>query len=251
MRAIAVVLFVALMTVGSALAQTPPTPSLSYAVNEDFEDGQYSGTATKMEVPPKIVEEDGNRFLRITGSGEDKESIPSQYPNRNRSTIFFTSPPKSMPVLNDSNRRQTYSADLRVTPDNMTAPSFHASIFELYQWADGETETYGQRNGIGPTARFLWTNPNGGVFDNYYNNETERDRYRFSATPGKWHRYTANAVWSNDPNVGRIEIYLDGKLLNVFTGKPTNLGPNSNRLPALKFGLYGDFATGTLDVDNV
>jgi hypothetical protein len=59
------------------------------------------------------------------------------------------------------------------------------------------------------------------------------------------------AVWSHDPSVGRLEFYLDGQLKHTITGRDVNLGPESNRIPEMKMGLYGDYATGIIDVDNV
>jgi hypothetical protein len=214
-------------------------------VDEDFEDGAYTGVPTQMKVLPQILEENGNKFLRITGSREDKQDIPSGESDRSRSTIRFTAHHGEMAVLTDANLRQTYSADLRVNTNGK------ATVFELFQHADSEDdscgdEPYGARNGIGPTARFK-----GDDFYNCYNNENTCDKYTVKATPGKWHRYLVNALWSYDKNVARLEVYLDGVLIHMITGKPTNLGPNSNRIPELKLGLYGDFATGTIDLDNI
>jgi hypothetical protein len=80
-------------------------------VNEDFEDGKYSGDATSMKVPPRIMEENGNKFLRITGSLGDCESIPADMcPEKNRSTVTFTSHYPNMPPISESTQRQTYTA---------------------------------------------------------------------------------------------------------------------------------------------
>ena len=68
---------------------------------------------------------------------------------------------------------------------------------------------------------------------------------------GAWHTYTVKAVWSHDPSQGRLEFYVDGKLKGKVTGRDVNLGPKSNRLPEMKLGLYGDYAVGVIDVDNV
>jgi hypothetical protein len=221
--------------------------ALQVTVDEDFEDGAYTGVPTTMRVPPQILEESGNTFLRITGSREDKDFIPPSESDRNRSTIRFTDHHKDMPVLTEANRRQIYQADLRVNANTSSA-----TIFELFQHADADDpdgdgdEPYGERNGIGPTARFK-----GGKFYNCYNNEHTCDRYSFPITQGVWQRYTVKALWSYDPSIARLEVYRDNVLIHTITGKPTNLGPNSNRLPELKLGLYGDNATGTIDVDNI
>ena len=37
----------------------------------------------------------------------------------------------------------------------------------------------------------------------------------------------------------------------LVTGRDVNVGPTSNRIPALKLGLYGNEARGVIDVDNV
>jgi hypothetical protein len=79
-----------------------------------FEDGQMPpGHQTQMAVPPKLVTEGDNTFLRITGSPSDKESIPASHPDRNRSTVEFTSSAQNMPLLSDSNERQTYRVKIR------------------------------------------------------------------------------------------------------------------------------------------
>ncbi len=59
------------------------------------------------------------------------------------------------------------------------------------------------------------------------------------------------AVWSHNPSEGRIEIYFDGTLKKKITGRDVNLGSTSNRIPEMKMGLYGDYAVGKIDVDNV
>jgi Polysaccharide lyase len=68
---------------------------------------------------------------------------------------------------------------------------------------------------------------------------------------GTWHTFMVKAVWSHDPSKGRIEFYLDGALKLKVTGRDANLGPTSNRIPSFKLGMYGDYAVGRIDVDNV
>src|SRR5262245_20005963 len=80
---------VLLVPLASVQAQT--------TVNYNFEDGVMRGTPTKMKVPPKIVTENGKKFMRITGSTGDCQAIPSDLcPPRNRSTVAFTSNYASM-----------------------------------------------------------------------------------------------------------------------------------------------------------
>ena len=46
-------------------------------VNYNFEDGVVRGSPTSMKVPPKIITENGNKFMRITGSKGDCQALPS------------------------------------------------------------------------------------------------------------------------------------------------------------------------------
>jgi hypothetical protein len=200
-------------------------------------------------VPPKIITENGNKFMRITGSPGDCSSIPSsKCPPKNRSTVTFTSSYSSMPVLSDSNRRQTYSASIRFRDDTGS----DGCVFELFQAQEGGPDGgYGTRDGQGPVVRFFRTNGRVTVHFNYAN-ETKRDTVDLGAIKsGTFHTYTVKAVWSHNPSVGRFELYLDGNLKRTITGRDTNLGPKSNRLPEMKLGLYGDYAVGVIDVDNV
>ncbi len=101
-------------------------------VNYNFEDGVMRGDPTQMQVPPKILSENGNEFMRITGSTGDCENLPSDLcPPRNRSTVRFTSSFSSMPLISDANMRQTYSAKIRFHDDTGT----DGIVFELYQSA--------------------------------------------------------------------------------------------------------------------
>lgn len=216
-------------------------------VNEDFEDGQYKGSASSMKVPPKILTENGNKFLRITGSKSDCQAVPSsKCPPRNRSTVTFTSHFNSMPLLTSTNMRQTYSAKLRT--DTNTP---YGSLFELFQAQEGGPDGgYGTQDGQGPAARFIVKNGRV-LFETQYQNSTKVDQYDLGVSARSWHTYTLKAVWSHDPSLGRFDVYLDGNLKKTIKGRDVNLGPKSNRLPMMKLGLYGDYATGVIDVDNV
>ena len=46
-------------------------------VHYDFEDGRMRGTAVPMKVPPKMLTEGGNTFMRITGSRGDCQASPA------------------------------------------------------------------------------------------------------------------------------------------------------------------------------
>ena len=128
------------------------------------------GTPTKMEVPPKLITENGNTFMRITGSASDKQSIPSSKPNKNRSTVQFTSSYSSMPVLSDSNRHQTYSAAIRYRD----IPHNSGTNFELFQAQSGGPDGgYGTADGQGPVV-IMWRRNDGHViFAAYYANGTK------------------------------------------------------------------------------
>jgi hypothetical protein len=217
-------------------------------VNYSFEDGVLRGKRTSMKVPPKILTETGNKFMRITGSKGDCDSIPDdKCPPRNRSTVQFTSSPGSMPLISSTTMRQTYSARIRFHDDT----GIDGSVFELFQFAPGgESGGYGTRNGTGPVVR-LWRAHGKVSFTSLYANETKKTQVSRVVASGAWHTYTVKVVWSHDPAVGRIEFRLDGKRVMLVSGRDVNLGPDSNRIPAMKMGLYGDYAVGRIDVDNV
>ena len=230
-----------------ALCLLPLAPAQAQStVNYPFEDSLLRGTPTTMKVPPKILTENANHFMRITGSSSDKESIPASHPARNRSTVTFTSKYSSMPLLSNATMRQTYSAKIRFH-DNTGSDG---SIFELFQ--DGpQTGGYGTRDGQGPVVRFFRNNGRVWGVANYAN-ETKSNKFDLGVIPaGSWHTYMVKAVWSHTPSEGRIEIYLDGSRKLLVTGRDSNLGPTSNRIPMMKLGLYGDYAVGRIDVDNV
>jgi hypothetical protein len=230
-----------------ALCLLPLAPAQAQThVNYPFEDGLLRGDPTAMKVPPKILTENANRFMRITGSSSDKESIPASRPARNRSTVTLTSKYSSMPLLSSTTMRQSYSAKLRFH-DNTGSDG---SVFELFQ--DGpQTGGYGTRDGQGPV--FLCWRNNGQVSCRAnYANETKWNVVNLGRiAAGTWNTFTVNAVWSHNASQGRIEFYLNGTRRLLVTGRDSNLGPTSSRIPMLKLGMYGDYAVGQLDVDNV
>jgi hypothetical protein len=223
-----------------------PLASGQTTVNYSFEDGVVRGDPTKMQVPPQILTENSNKFMRITGSASDRESVPSTYPNRSRSTVEFLSDASAMPLLSAANARQTYSAKIRFH-DNTGSDGV---VFELYQYGPA-LGGYGTRDGKGPV--FICWRMDGRVRCRAnYANETKANTVDLGFIPaGTWHTYTVKAVWSHDPSQGRIELYLDGVRKLLVTGRDSNLGSTSSRLPTLKLGMYGDYAVGRIDVDNV
>jgi Polysaccharide lyase len=147
-----------------------------------------------------------------------------------------------------ANMRQTYSAKIRFHDDTGS----DGYVFELFQAQEGGPDGgYSTHDGQGPVARFL--RKDGHVYAYlHYDNENKVNIVDLGAIKsGAFHTYGFKAVWSHDPSVGRLEVYLDGKLKKTITGRDVNLGPNSNRLPMMKLGLYGDYAVGRIDVDNV
>jgi hypothetical protein len=241
---------VACLALMGAAWLVPPAPvQAQTTVNYNFEDGVMRGTPTPMKVPPKILTESGNKFMRITGSTGDCHAIPSNLcPQRNRSTVWFTSPYSSMPLLSSANMRQTYSAKVRFHDTSGKG----GTILSLFQDAPNNGG-YGTRDGQG-AAITMWRNNGSDQVAGRanYANETKWNNFDFGTVrPGQWHTIKIVAVWSHDPKVGRIEVYFDGQRKLLVTGRDSNLGPTSNRLPALKLGLYGDYATGIIDVDNV
>jgi hypothetical protein len=239
-------LFGALMFAG--LLVPPASVHAQTTVNYNFEDGVMRGSATSMKVPPKILTENGNKFMRITGSSGDCQSIPSSLcPPKNRSTVRFTTSFNNMPVISSSNMRQTYSARIRFH-DNTGSDG---TVFELFQAQEGGPDGgYGTSDGQGPVVRMQ--RRDGKVyFMSLYANETKVTQVSRTVPAGSWHTYKVVAVWSHDSAVGRLEYFLDDTKVMTVSGRDVNLGPKSNRLPEMKLGLYGDNAVGKIDVDNV
>jgi hypothetical protein len=233
----------------SAMWLVPPASvHAQSSVNYTFEDGLLRGTPTRMQVPPRILTENGNKFMRITGSVGDCQSLPSSLcPPRNRSTVRFTTHYAYMPYITSTNMRQTYSARMR----------FHKTtgndgiVFELFQWAPGGKGGYGNPADTGPVIIFWHNNGRVGGRANYAGGTKGTTWDLGPVAAGTWHTYMVKAVWSHDPSLARIEIYLDGVLKKRITGRDSNLGPTSNRLPEMKLGMYGSYAVGHIDVDNV
>ena len=186
-------------------------------VHYDFEDGRMRGTAVPMKVPPKILTDQGNTFMQITGSAGDRHSIPTSKPEKNRSTVWMTAPYANMPMLSSATMHHTYRADLRFH-DNTGSDG---SVFELFQ--DGpQTGGYATKDGQGPVVRFFRTNRRDTVSAEYANN-TKSTRVDLGTIPaGTWHQYKVVAVWSHDPQVGHLAIYLDGKQKLLVTGRDVN-----------------------------
>jgi polysaccharide lyase-like protein len=162
--------------------------------------------------------------------------------------VRFTSHYAQMPLITNANKRQTYSTRLRY------GTMIHNSgvNFSLYQ--DGPaTGGYGTQDGKGPVVQG-WRQASDGHFrfTVSYASGSKYDTYDVGYIAlGTWHTYTVNVVWSDNASEGRFEFYVDGTRKKTVTGRGTNLSPDSNRLPMFRLGLYGDYATGTIDVDNV
>lgn len=215
-------------------------------VNEDFEDGQYRGVKNSMAVPPKIMTANGNKFLRITGSSSDKDSLSycgGDCPNRNRSTISFTKEAS----LSNLPTRWTYSADIRILNLNSKATEVNP-ISVTVNTSGGYC---GNRIQVfGPDS--IYTSKLPGHY--YFDRRLQPYKGSFNVDLGaynisQWHTFKIVAVFSKDPRVGRINIYIDGKLKKTWTG---NTHPTCGWLtPEVRYGLYGDYSTGIVDVDNI
>ena len=215
-------------------------------VNEDFEDGLYTGVKDSMAVPPKIMEEGGNKFLRITGSSSDRDHMGycgGDCPNRNRSTISFTKEAS----LSNLPTRWTYRADIRFVKLNPKA----TGVNPISVTVNNSAGYCGNRIQVfGPDSINTSKLPGHYYFDR-----------RLHGAPGsfnvdlgaynifQWHTFKIDAVFSKDPQVGRINIYIDGKLKKAWTG---NTHPTCGwYTPEVRIGLYGDYSTGIVDVDNI
>jgi hypothetical protein len=219
--------------------------TVSGATTYNFEDGQLRGDPTSMRVAPRIIQEGSNHFMRITGSRGDCESLPDALcPPRNRSTVKMTQHWHDMPGVTPANRTQSYRVKMR---PNVA----HGVIFELFQGGDGGEGGYGNRNGTGPVVIFVRNGHNIWGRANYAN-ETQATEWNCGSVPsGSWITLGIDAVWSHDPGVGRIEAFCGGRSVRTITGRSVMLGEGSNRLPMLKVGMYGDNATGQVDVDDI
>lgn len=216
----------------------------------DFEDGVLSRWTgrTSMAVPPKLILEDGNYFMRITKSVTDCDSIPAEdCGTRSRTTVSLTESSANMPLISDANNRQTYSA--RVRYDNNSGA--RGDTFELTMRGT-LPETYSAtNNGTGPVTR-LWRVDGDVQYRINYDNQSKVQSVTESIPAGQWHTYTVKAVWSANPAIGRVEWSRDGVVKNLRLGNSL-LGDDSNRIPQMKVGMYSNNipAGSTVDYDNL
>ena len=204
---------------------------------------------TKPKVKPRLVTEDGNTFLRMYGSIEDKFPVDPWKVTTSRTTVGASVIRSQLPDYSELTKAQYYSAHIRADKDHYDKGS--ASIFELFQ--SGYRAPYGSGgfDSKGPVARFLISKDKLVFFVNY-DETTKQNIYTHGKwDPNHWYHLEIYAVWSHDPNEGLIEAYVDGKLLARFSGRGTILGPRSYKIPYAKFGLYGKYSTGRIDIDNI
>ncbi len=239
---------------------TAPNVNGQTLINTTFEDGklpdrQYD-SAFVAKVKPQLLNENGNNFMRITAQyGDNSNTVVTnpRHVKRVRSTVYLTESGTYMPQLTNANKKQFYSVDVRFhdDPSIKSGDRVDGNFMEFFQIADGESEDYGKKNGIGPAARFSREEDGHVYFENNYDNETKQKKVDLGYFPeDEWHNFGVNAVWSNNANEAKFEIYVDGQLKTTINDLPSNLGPNSNHLPGVKFGLYGDNAIGQIDIDN-
>jgi len=215
-------------------------------VNEDFEDGQYTGKKSSMKVPPKIMEENGNKFLRITGSSSDKDGLGycnGDCPNRNRSSIDFTQEVS----LSNLPKNWTYSADIRIlnlNPKALEVNPIAVNVNTSAGYCGNRIQVFG------PNSSYTSKLPGHYYFDRRLKPSTGSFNVDLGAyNISQWHTVKIDAVFSTDPKVGRMNISIDGKLKKTWTG---NTHPTCGWLtPVSVFGLYGDYSTGIVDVDNI
>lgn len=226
----------------------------------DFEDGQFPGTLPQAQEPVKIMtDSNGNKFLRFTANYGDHEGIPDgEYPDRVRDTMYMAGDHWSMPELNNSNNHMSYSADIRFIDDKAKRGYSANSFFELFQGSDKyKSSPYGaSSSSSGPPVRLI-RNDNGHVCfetvqDQGAGKEPLAKQYDLGYfAPGAFHNFKVDAVWSNNSSEGGYKVSVDGKEVLELKGNTYYNPSKSNLVPALKCGLYGTNAVGTVDVDNV
>ena len=154
----------------------------------------------------------------------------------------------SMPVITEANMRQTYHVKIRY------GNTQSSTTFELYQ--GGQVKGgYGTDDDRGPVIK-LWRDGRtghikGAVWHHYPQGDVPQYFDLGFVAVNTWHTFTVKAIWSHDPRVGRLELSLDGVQKAAVSGRDVNMGRTSTRLPELKLGLYGDYAVGVIDVDDV
>lgn len=213
-------------------------------VHYDFADGLVRGNPAKMRIPPEILHDpDGSHFMRIYGHESDRDNIPAEYSNRNRSTVEFTS--FDQPEITTDNYRQRYIAQLRFHDDEGS----DGVVFELFQNAK-PIGGYGTPDSRGPVV-IIWRRD--GVVQGRanYDSESRSTNWTWGKIPaGEWHTFKFQCRWSHDPKVGMISVFKDD-VLKIRIQRGVCLGPTSTQIPSLKLGLYGDHAVGKIDVKKV
>jgi len=200
---------------------------------------------------PKIMNENNDKFLRMTANNGDHYGTSGI-----RSTVSVTPVHQSMLPINNSNKHQSYSADVRFV-DNLQRNSGASTnhFMEFFQGSDRSAGSSGPNSATGPAARFV-RRENGHVYfektQNGSNGLQSRD-YDLGSYGGanQFHNYKLDAIWSDDNN-GAFRVYVDGQPKLNLERISTYYNPGkSNLLPEMKVGLYGGNAVGSVDMKNV
>jgi len=223
----------------------------------DFENGKYPDVLPETKEPAKIMTDaNGNKFLRFTANYGDQQAIPSQYKDRVRATMYMAGGHWTMPEVNNSNKSMSYSADIRFIDDKTRKGYYNNSFFELFQGSDKyKSNGYGASDSpSGPPVKFI-RKDNGHVClqttqDNG-DGKLKCKQYDLGYfASGEFHNFRLDATW--DKQNGGYKVYVDGKEKLDLKGICTYYNPKkSNLVPAMKCGLYGGNAVGSVDVDNV
>lgn len=231
----------------------------------NFEDGKFPSATPSTKEPAEILEENGNKFLRLTANYGDQEGISpgSKYPNRVRATMFMTKDHLNMPQIDSTNHEMSYSANIRFIDDKSKKGNSYTSFFELFQASSehkpGSSNKYkygDDNNPEGPVARFIRDSKGNVSLETQTKGSPKM--YNIGNFPAnKFYNFKIVADWSTTPDKGSYKVYVtdeNGKEKQALDleGITTCYWPGkTDLLPAMKCGLYGTNAVGSVDVDNV
>jgi Polysaccharide lyase len=202
-----------------------------------------NGTASafRAKVKPALLFENGNHFVRITGSPGDNFSTGG-HADRVRSEIPIGASRAAEGTI------VTYSFSLRLG-DN---PPEAAVIMQLFQDGAGPVQGYAVAgDGTGPTVWITYSANEGLKMRNYFNDERDSQEVSLGQIPPDQFVHIDMTVHWSLTNEGWVATWVDGQLAGIMHGAPTNLSPNSHENVSMRVGTYGDGGAGSLDFDNI
>ena len=216
--------------------------------SKDFEDGALTGISPRgtFAIPPVVLSEDGNKFMRITASSSDTGSTPVE--GRIRAQVNVSAI-KAETLDESKENKIAYSYDFRYRSEG-----FSGITMQLFQI--GPYTGYGKPGGYGPVVWNYRLKDNSVIISNNYDNDKVDSINVGKVANNTWHNVKIVATWSHNPAKAYLEFHFDNKLVKKITGRDICKGTSTYTLPYMDLGLYGGDLTNSLagksvDFDNI